>query len=303
MVGCEKDLPLFGFLNVYKPKGMTSHDVVGRLRRVTKIKQIGHTGTLDPFATGVLPICIGKSTRLIEYLEDDKEYLATVQFGKNTDTYDLDGEVVATFDKKVSEEEVVIALKSFEGEISQMPPIYSAIKVNGKKLYDYARAGQEVEIQPRTVFISKIELVEFNQEKQEAKVIVACSKGTYIRSIAYDLGQNLGCGAYLSALERTKAGRFIVENIVNLDVLSEKDVVCKHLINPLDVLSYPTQELSDSDRQRVSHGMSITNRGFNDSDIVFLLKSGKIYAIGKVEQDKVLVKKVFEVLWKRLFYY
>lgn len=296
MADCEKDLPLFGFLNVYKPKGMTSHDVVGRLRRVTKIKQIGHTGTLDPFATGVLPICIGKSTRLIEYLEDDKEYLATVQFGKNTDTYDLDGEVVATFEKKVSEDDVRIALKSFEGEISQLPPIYSAIKVNGKKLYDYARAGQEVEIKPRTVFISKIELVEFNQENQEAKVLVACSKGTYIRSIAYDLGQNLGCGAYLSALERTKAGRFSVENTVNLEDLSEKDLVCKHLINPLDVLNYPTQELSDSDRQRVSHGMSITNRGFNDSDIVFLLKSGKIYAIGKVEQDKVLVKKVFEVL-------
>lgn len=292
----NKSNNLFGFLNVYKPKGMTSHDVVGRLRRVTKIKQIGHTGTLDPFATGVLPICIGKSTRLIEYLEDDKEYLATVQFGKNTDTYDLDGEVVATFVKKVSEVEVRLGLKSFEGEISQMPPIYSAIKVNGKKLYDYARAGQEVEIKPRTVFISKIELVEFNQEKQEAKLLVACSKGTYIRSIAYDLGQNLGCGAYLSALERTKAGRFNIENTVRLEDLSEKDLVCKHLINPLEVLNYPTYELSDSDRQRVSHGMSITNRGFNDADIVFLLKSGKIYAIGKVEQDKVLVKKVFEVL-------
>ena len=291
----NNNLPL-GFLNVYKPKGITSHDVVARLRRVTKIKQIGHTGTLDPFATGVLPICIGKSTRLIEYLEDDKEYLATVQFGKNTDTYDLDGEVVATFDKKVLEEDVRISLKSFEGEISQFPPIYSAIKVNGKKLYDYARAGQEVEIKPRTVFISKIELVEFDEEKQEAKVIVACSKGTYIRSIAYDLGKILGCGAYLTALERTKAGRFSVENAVNLEDLSEKDLVCKHLINPLDMLNYPTQELSDSDRQRVSHGMSITNRGFNDSDIVFLLKSGKIYAIGKVEQDKVLVKKVFEVL-------
>ena len=292
----NKSNNLFGFLNVYKPKGMTSHDVFGRLRRVTKIKQIGHTGTLDPFATGVLPICIGKSTRLIEYLEDDKEYLATVQFGKNTDTYDLDGEVVATFDKKVSEVEVRLGLKSFEGEISQMPPIYSAIKVNGKKLYDYARAGQEVEIKPRTVFISKIELVEFNQEKQEAKLLVACSKGTYIRSIAYDLGKNLGCGAYLSALERTKAGRFNIENTVRLEDLSEKDLVCKHLINPLEVLNYPTYELSDSDRQRVSHGMSITNRGFNDADIVFLLKSGKIYAIGKVEQDKVLVKKVFEVL-------
>lgn len=291
----NNNLPL-GFLNVYKPKGITSHDVVARLRRVTKIKQIGHTGTLDPFATGVLPVCIGKATRLIEYLDDDKEYLATVQFGKNTDTYDLDGEVVATFDKKVSEEDVVEALKAFEGEISQLPPIYSAIKVNGKKLYDYARAGQDVEIKPRNVLISKIELKEFDVEAQIAKILVACSKGTYIRSIAYDLGQNLGCGAYLSALERTKAGRFEVEKTVSLDDLSEKDLVCKHLINPLDMLNYPTQELSDSDRQRVSHGMSITNRGFNDSDIVFLLKSGKIYAIGKVEQDKVLVKKVFEVL-------
>lgn len=296
MADCEKDSPLFGFLNVYKPKGMTSHDVVGRMRRVTKIKQIGHTGTLDPFATGVLPICIGKATRLIEYLEDDKEYLATVQFGKNTDTYDLDGEVVATFDKKVSETEVKEALKSFEGEISQMPPIYSAIKVNGKKLYDYARAGETVEIKSRTVYISKIELKEFDEVNQIAKVLVACSKGTYIRSIAYDLGKILGCGAYLSALERTQAGRFLVDGAINLDDLSDKDLVCKHLINPLEVLSYPTQELSDSDRQRVSHGMSITNRGFNDSDIVFLLKSGKIYAIGKVEQDKVLVKKVFEVL-------
>ena len=285
-----------GVLNIFKPKGMTSHDVVGRMRRVTKIKQIGHTGTLDPFATGVLPICIGKATRLIEYLEDDKEYLATVQFGKNTDTYDLEGEVVATFDKKVFEIEVREALKAFEGEISQMPPIYSAIKVNGKKLYDYARAGETVEIKSRTVYISKIELKEFDEVNQIAKVLVACSKGTYIRSIAYDLGKILGCGAYLSVLERTQAGRFLVDGAINLDDLSDKDLVCKHLINPLEVLSYPTQELSDSDRQRVSHGMSITNRGFNDSDIVFLLKSGKIYAIGKVEQDKVLVKKVFEVL-------
>ena len=188
-------------VNIIKSTGMTSHDVVGRLRRLTKVKQIGHTGTLDPFATGVLPVCIGKATRLIEYLEDDKEYLATVQFGKNTDTYDLDGEVVTIFDKRVSANEIQEALKLFEGEISQMPPIYSAIKVNGKKLYDYARAGEIVEIKPRTVFISKIELKEFDKVNQVAKVLVACSKGTYIRSIAYDLGKNLGCGAYLSALE------------------------------------------------------------------------------------------------------
>ena len=172
---------MFGFLNVYKPKGMTSHDVVAKLRKITKIKQIGHTGTLDPFAEGVLPICIGKATRLIEYLQDDKEYVATVQFGKTTDTYDLEGSVTEEFNKKVSKSEVLEKLKEFEGEIQQIPPIYSAIKLNGKKLYDYARAGQTVEVEPRVVFISKIELLSFDEENQQAEIVVACSKGTYIR--------------------------------------------------------------------------------------------------------------------------
>ena len=123
---------MFGFLNVNKPKGMTSHDVVAKIRRVTKIKQVGHTGTLDPFAEGVLPICIGKSTRLIEYLNDDKEYLATVRFGKNTDSYDLDGEITQTFEKRITREDLEKVLPCFRGEILQKPPIYSAIKVNGK---------------------------------------------------------------------------------------------------------------------------------------------------------------------------
>ena len=149
---CPK-VSLFGFVNIYKPVGMTSHDVVSRLRKVTKIKQIGHTGTLDPFAEGVLPVCIGKSTRLIEYLNDDKEYLATVQFGKNTTTYDVEGDIVECFDKKVSPQDVVGILDKFRGEIEQLPPIYSAIKVGGKKLYDYARQGQSVEIKPRKIFI------------------------------------------------------------------------------------------------------------------------------------------------------
>lgn len=172
----EKQPQLFGFLNIYKPKGMTSFDVVARLRRVTKIKQIGHTGTLDPFAVGVLPICIGKSTRLIEYLDDDKEYLATVQFGKDTDTYDLDGTVTKTYDKKITQEDLISILDDFRGEIEQLPPIYSAIKVNGKKLYEYARNGEEVEIKPRKVFISKLELESFDYEKQEAKILVGCSR-------------------------------------------------------------------------------------------------------------------------------
>ena len=237
---------LFGFLNIYKPKGLTSHDVVARLRKITKVRQIGHTGTLDPFATGVLPICIGKATRLIEYLDDDKEYLATVQFGKNTATYDLEGEITATFDKKVTEEDVKNALKDFEGEISQIPPIYSAIKVNGKKLYDYARQGQDIEIKPRKVTISKIEIKEFDKTSQSAKITVACSKGTYIRSIAYDLGAKLGCGGYLTALERTKAGKFQVNTAIKLEDLTEVLQIIENLINPLDMLNIPIHNLSEN---------------------------------------------------------
>ena len=298
----EKQPQLFGFLNIYKPKGMTSFDVVARLRRVTKIKQIGHTGTLDPFAVGVLPICIGKSTRLIEYLDDDKEYLATVQFGKDTDTYDLDGTVTKTYDQKITQEDLISILDDFRGEIEQLPPIYSAIKVNGKKLYEYARNGEEVEIKPRKVFISKLELESFDYEKQEAKILVDCSKGTYIRSIAYDIGQKLDCGGYLTALERTKAGLFNNEYSIPLENFSEISDVMTNLVNPLDVLSLPKVELNDIEKERVNHGMAIYNKGFKNSDIVILVYGGRIHAIGMVKENQILVKKVFEVLWKRLFY-
>ena len=285
---------MFGFLNIDKPKGMTSHDVVSRLRKITKIKQIGHTGTLDPFATGVLPACIGKATRLIEYLQDDKEYIAEVQFGKNTDTYDLDGQVTDVFDVKISEEDLVNVLPKFRGEISQLPPIYSAIKVNGKKLYDYARKGEEVEIQPRKVTITKLELLSFDKENQLAQIVVGCSKGTYIRSLAYDIGKELNCGAYLSALKRTKAGKFVIENSISLENLKEQSDVLKNLINPIDVLDLPTRELTKEEYERVSHGMSISN---NSSDknlhVVILIYSGKIYAVGEVEENKVIVRKVF----------
>ena len=291
-----KELPLFGFLNIYKPEGMTSHDVVARLRRVTKIKQIGHTGTLDPFATGVLPVCIGKATRLIEYLEDDKEYIATVQFGAETDTYDCDGQIVKTYKKTAKEDEILSVLKIFKGEIEQYPPIYSAIKVKGKKLYEYARQGQNVEINPRKVVISRIELLDFDEEMQSTKIIVGCSKGTYIRSIAHDLGQNLGCGGYLTALERTKAGIFNVENSVNLEELEDINDVCNNLINPLDVLNLPVYNLNDIEKERVSHGMPLANNKFENLHVVILVYGGRIYAIGIIKDNQILVKKVFEVL-------
>lgn len=284
---------MFGFLNVYKPKGITSHDVVAKLRRVTKIKQIGHAGTLDPFAEGVLPICTGKATRLIEYLNDDKEYIATVQFGKTTSTYDIEGEVTAEFYVKVSWQDIQSALKSFEGEILQLPPIYSAIKVNGKKLYDYARAGKEVEIAPRKVFISKIELLEFDEEKQSAKILVSCSKGTYIRSIAYDLGQKLNCGGFLTNLVRTKAGMFTIEDSIKLDELSNIDIVREKLINPVNMLDMPKLEITDKEYQKVIHGQTFENKSIQCNDFLILIYNDKISAAALAVDGKIKVKKVF----------
>ncbi len=289
-------IEIFGFLNIYKPKGMTSHDVISRLRKITKIKQIGHTGTLDPFAEGVLPVCIGKSTRLIEYLEEDKEYLATIQFGQETDTYDLEGTILKTYDKKISKKDLKNSLRSFEGEIEQVPPIYSAIKVDGKKLYEYARKGLEVEIKPRRVFISRIELIDFDENAQNAKVLIACSKGTYIRSIAYDLGRTLECGAYLTGLVRTQSGQFNLKNSVALDELHDVSDIISNIINPLDVMTLPKYIMNEQEKERVIHGMSLTNKSNINSDIVFLVYSGKIYAIGMVDTNRILVKKVFEVL-------
>lgn len=200
---------MFGFLNVYKPKGKTSHDVVAILRRITKIKQIGHTGTLDPFAEGVLPICIGKATRLIEYLKDNKAYIGTVQLGKSTTTYDIEGDVVKESDKTVISEEIESALESFRGNIKQLPPIYSAIKVKGKKLYEYARNGESVKIEPRDVNIKELKLLNFDEVNRQLELYIDCSKGTYIRSIANDLGEKLGIYGHLIKLVRVQA-KFVV---------------------------------------------------------------------------------------------
>lgn len=292
---------MFGFINIYKPEKMTSFDVIAILRKITHIKQIGHSGTLDPFATGVLPVCIGKSTRLIEYLDDDKEYIATVKFGADTDTYDLDGQIVKTYETEISKSQLEMALNDFKGEIEQYPPKYSAIKVNGKKLYEYARKGQEVEIKPRKVFISKIELLEFDEQNQIAKIIIGCSKGTYIRSVAYDIGQKLNCGGHLIALERTKSGKFTVENAIRLDDIKEENDIKEHIINPIDVLSGKKYILNEKEKENVMHGIALNIREqkqFTDlcDSIVFLVYGGKIVAVGQINNKEIKIKKVFEVL-------
>lgn len=291
---------MFGFLNIDKPKDMTSHDVIAVLRRVTKIKQIGHAGTLDPFATGVLPVSIGKATRLIEYLDDDKEYLAEVTFGKSTDTYDIEGKVVSEYNTKVTLQDVAIGLKPFEGEILQTPPIYSALKVNGKKLYEYARKGEDVKIEPRKVFIEKLQLQDFDEENQTAQILIKCSKGTYIRSIAHDLGQNLKVGAYLSKLTRTKAGRFSIKDSLKLEDLKTAEDVEKHLLNPIQMLPLPHLEITDDEHQKVLQGQPVNisdekrNSLKHDYDNFFLLiYNDEVSAVALLEGNTIKVKKVF----------
>lgn len=284
---------MFGFLSVYKPVGITSHDVVAYFRKLLKIKKIGHTGTLDPFAEGVLPICIGNSTRLIEYLPDDKAYLAFVQFGKATDSYDIEGNVIFQSDKKVAKEDVEQALKKFEGDIEQLPPIYSAIKVNGKKLYEYAREGKSVEIKPRKVTIYKIELKNFDYDNQVAQVYVECSKGTYIRSIANDLGQVLGCGGFLTRLIRTKAGKFLLENSKKMEDFSSKEIVENNLIEPISMLNYETYSLNDSEKIDISNGKPLLNKSIKNAENLILVYNDCIKAIASSCDGCIKVKKVF----------
>lgn len=207
-----------GALVVDKPAGITSHDVVDALRRRFGWSKVGHAGTLDPMATGVLVLLVGKATRSqAVFLNDDKEYRGVVAFGAETTTHDVEGEVVARHQGPLhlSREAVEATLAGFRGEVKQLPPMVSAIKHKGKPLYKYARKGQEVEREARTIRIHRLELLDFRGD--EAEIEVACSKGTYVRTLAHDIGRRLGCGAYLKTLRRTRSGPFRVEEARPLD--------------------------------------------------------------------------------------
>ena len=211
-----------GIVNIYKEKGYTSHDVVAVLRKVVGQKKIGHTGTLDPDATGVLPVCLGRATKVCELLTDhDKTYEALLLLGKMTDTQDISGEVLEERDPgDLTEEEVRSCIESFIGEYDQIPPMYSALKVNGKKLYELAREGKTVERKSRRVQIHGIRILEMNLPHVRMKV--DCSKGTYIRTLCHDIGEKLQVGGCMEELERTKVGRFLKEDEVTLDEVRQK---------------------------------------------------------------------------------
>ena len=286
---------MFGFLNVYKPVDMTSHDVVSVLRRVTKFKHIGHAGTLDPFAKGVLPILLGKAARLSDYLSEEKVYIADIQFGKNTDTYDRCGEVTETFDKKIELSDLENEIQNFIGEIKQTPPIYSAIKVNGKRLYEIARQKEKADVQipERKVNINNINIMDFNFEKQTAKIEVDCKKGTYIRSLAYDIGKELACGAYLEGLERIISGPFTLSSSILLDDLKSIEDVKKNIINPIQMLpQYEKVDLTDEENELVRHGRNVEREHIQDGTVL-LVYADNISAVGKSENGSVKPEKVF----------
>lgn len=215
-----------GIIVINKPIGCTSYNIVYRVKKIFKEK-VGHTGTLDPLATGVLPILIGKGTKLSNYLmEHDKEYIATLKLGKKTDTLDAEGEVIEereVDDNIFNKDKIDEVLNKFIGKIEQIPPLYSAIKVNGKKLYEYARNGQNVEVKPRQVEIYKINLLNIDKEQKEIKFKVNCSKGTYIRTLCLDIAEKLGSIGYMSSLQRTRVGRFKIKDAITIDELEKNE--------------------------------------------------------------------------------
>lgn len=225
-----------GILNINKPEGWTSQDVVAKLRGRLHIRRVGHTGTLDPMATGVLPVCFGKATRIIEYYDDDfKTYEAEMKLGMVTDTLDITGTVLETKPVDVSEEDVIQTIDSFRGWITQIPPKYSALKVNGKPLYKYAREGVEVEIKSRKIYVEDIQPVEVNLGENRILFRVTCSKGTYIRTICDDIGKKLGCGGTMTALQRTQSGCFRVEDARTLpEILEMTDEELERCVIPMD---------------------------------------------------------------------
>lgn len=259
-----------GIFNIYKEKGFTSHDVVAIVRRTIGQKKVGHTGTLDPDAEGVLPICVGKGTKLADYIMSDvKGYRAEVTFGITTTTQDSSGEIIEKKDVIFDEDEIRHAVMSFVGDIEQIPPMYSAIKINGKKLYELARKGEEVERKARKIKIHDIKILEF-LPPDKIVIDVLCSKGTYIRTLCVDIGEKLGYGAHMSKLLRTMSGSFKLENAIKLDYLkklAEENRLEEALLNIDYVLrDYKKLYVSKKARKFLHNGCKVYDNFFEKTD-------------------------------------
>lgn len=284
-----------GILNIDKPQCITSHDVVDAIRKIFPDQKVGHTGTLDPLATGVLPICIGEATKLSEKLTSEtKSYSVKMLLGVETDTYDITGRIV--FASVFNKDEIYIKerIKRFIGKQQQMPPKYSAIKVEGKKLYQYARENQEVEIKPREIEIFSIDNIRIDLESKEVAFDVVCSKGTYIRSLVNDIGKKIGCGATMTELRRTKTGSFAIEDSIPLYDFLKLDYI-EMLDRIITIEDYYIENkkitLSDDELGKFLNGVKLEVQ--SSDQIVRVYNKGKYIGLGTVE-DKNLKRFIIE---------
>ena len=293
-----------GILNVYKEQGYTSHDVVAKLRGIVGQKKIGHTGTLDPDATGVLPVCLGKATKVCDLLTDkDKTYRAILRLGITTDTQDISGQVIKERDPRgLKGEEVRQAILSFVGAYEQVPPMYSALKVNGKKLYELAREGKTVERKSRPVHIHEIQIQEMNLPRVE--FTVTCSKGTYIRTLCHDVGEKLGVGGCMEELERIAVGRFHLRDALTLKEIQEmkEEGTLEEVLRPVDsvFLQYPKMQVKASCESLAFNGNPLPKKGVEvfegaKEDQIFRLytESGEFLALYKKTPKDYRIVKMF----------
>ncbi|MFR0610561.1 tRNA pseudouridine(55) synthase TruB [Limosilactobacillus mucosae] len=278
-----------GIIPLYKERGMTSFDCVSRLRRILHTKKIGHSGTLDPNVDGVLPICVGQATKVVEFLmASGKQYVGELLVGEATTTQDLDGEVVAQkpVTAPIAEDTIRKAMQELTGDIVQIPPMYSAIKVNGKKLYEYARAGETVERPKRHVHITRFELTasSYDAEKQQQRIrfVVDCSKGTYVRTLAYDLATKLGYPGVMSSLTRTKSGGFELDQTLSLSDIQDamEAQIMDRYVYPMDhaLQNYPHYELTEAQWKKVQNGGWLSDLNAKEPEIA-LTYQGEVKAL------------------------
>lgn len=283
-----------GVIIIDKPKGKTSHDIVGILRKKFGTRRVGHTGTLDPLATGVLPVCIGNATRAADMLiESDKKYRATFLLGKRSDTLDIEGQITEENEVSVSEEDVRRVVSEFIGEQDQIPPMYSAIKKDGKKLYDLAREGIEIEREPRRINIYSIDICDI--ALPAVTIDVHCSKGTYIRSLCNDIGTKLGCGAVMTELRRTYTAGFAIEDAYTIDELDKLEDLSGTLKTTDSLfLSLPEIQLNEKQEKSITNGVRMTWRNGKEGETYRVYApDGRFLCISRLEDMRLVLVKSF----------
>lgn len=283
-----------GVVIVDKPQGRTSHDVVGMLRRVYKTRRVGHTGTLDPLATGVLPVCVGNATKAADMLAAaDKRYTAVLELGKRTDTLDIEGKLLEEGPVNATDEEIRSVIAEFKGEQEQLPPMYSAIKQNGKKLYELAREGKDVERKPRKINIYSIDILKI--DSPYVKIDVHCSKGTYIRSLCDDIGARLGCGAVMTELRRTETAGFKISQAYTVEQLAAMEEPETALM-PTDSLfaRLPQIHLNEKQERSIINGVRMTWRSGSEGQRYRLYGAdGRFLCVSEIKEQRLILIKSF----------